>query len=351
MQPVVAPRRPCASAPTPRRSSSSTCHARWRRRRGRAGDCAREASALPSARSSATSRSALRPSPTASCRTSFPRLIARRSMTAGSALRFEGPPPREVNTVATTSTRWQVATQGFFPRVGPQACGHRRHRRGEPALRPGSRCAVARRPRDPARDHPCGAEPIASRRPDGKPEAASGRTHAVPRSASAGWRPPRRRQPGQGAACACSGARSRPDHCRRRLAAHAHPRASAGAPRSRPLLLLRRAAACKRLAWRNSQPAVSETRGQRNEKRADDGDRRCAAPLTSGASGAAAPSGDWLGFGRTTDNMRHSPLTRDHEANVDQLGRAYTSTSKQARRRHRAAASSRTRSRSAARST
>jgi alcohol dehydrogenase (cytochrome c) len=34
--------------------------------------------------------------------------------------------------------------------------------------------------------------------------------------------------------------------------------------------------------------------------------------------------GDWLGFGRTSDNMRHSPLTEITPANVAQLGRAYT---------------------------
>ena len=38
--------------------------------------------------------------------------------------------------------------------------------------------------------------------------------------------------------------------------------------------------------------------------------------LVGGASGAAAPSGDWTGFGRTTDNMRHSPLTQITPANV-----------------------------------
>jgi alcohol dehydrogenase (cytochrome c) len=46
--------------------------------------------------------------------------------------------------------------------------------------------------------------------------------------------------------------------------------------------------------------------------------------FVSGASGAAVSSGDWLGFGRTTDNMRHSPLTEITKSNVDQLGRAYT---------------------------
>ena len=51
--------------------------------------------------------------------------------------------------------------------------------------------------------------------------------------------------------------------------------------------------------------------------------------LTSGASGAAAPSGDWTGFGRTVDNMRHSPLTQITSANVAQLGRAYTLDFKQ----------------------
>jgi PQQ-dependent dehydrogenase (methanol/ethanol family) len=43
----------------------------------------------------------------------------------------------------------------------------------------------------------------------------------------------------------------------------------------------------------------------------------------SGASGAATPNGDWLSFGRTTDNMRHSPLTQIDRANVSQLGRVY----------------------------
>ena len=46
--------------------------------------------------------------------------------------------------------------------------------------------------------------------------------------------------------------------------------------------------------------------------------------LATGASGAALPSGDWTGFGRTTDNMRHSPLTEITPSNVSDLGRAYT---------------------------
>ena len=46
------------------------------------------------------------------------------------------------------------------------------------------------------------------------------------------------------------------------------------------------------------------------------------------AGGGAAASdqtsaGDWLSFGRTTDNMRHSPLTLITPANVSQLGRVY----------------------------
>jgi PQQ-dependent dehydrogenase (methanol/ethanol family) len=41
------------------------------------------------------------------------------------------------------------------------------------------------------------------------------------------------------------------------------------------------------------------------------------------AQGAAAPSGDWLGFGRTPDNNRHSPLTAITPANVANLQRAY----------------------------
>jgi alcohol dehydrogenase (cytochrome c) len=46
--------------------------------------------------------------------------------------------------------------------------------------------------------------------------------------------------------------------------------------------------------------------------------------LAVGASGAPTPSaGDWFAFGRTTDNMRHSPLTKLTRANVGQLGRVY----------------------------
>ena len=43
-----------------------------------------------------------------------------------------------------------------------------------------------------------------------------------------------------------------------------------------------------------------------------------------GATTATVPGGDWLGFGRTSDNMRHSPLTDISPANVAQLGRVYT---------------------------
>jgi PQQ-dependent dehydrogenase (methanol/ethanol family) len=46
--------------------------------------------------------------------------------------------------------------------------------------------------------------------------------------------------------------------------------------------------------------------------------------LASGATGASVPNGDWFGFGRTTDNMRHSPLTQITPGNVAQLGREYT---------------------------
>src|SRR5665213_4040826 len=47
--------------------------------------------------------------------------------------------------------------------------------------------------------------------------------------------------------------------------------------------------------------------------------------LAGGASGAAPPpSGDWTGFGRTTGNMRHSPLVQITKANVAQLGKAYS---------------------------
>ncbi len=46
--------------------------------------------------------------------------------------------------------------------------------------------------------------------------------------------------------------------------------------------------------------------------------------ISSGATAAPIPDGDWLGFGRTPDNMRHSPLTEITPANAAQLGRAYT---------------------------
>jgi alcohol dehydrogenase (cytochrome c) len=42
------------------------------------------------------------------------------------------------------------------------------------------------------------------------------------------------------------------------------------------------------------------------------------------ATAATIPAGDWLGFGRTADNMRHSPLTDITPENVAQLGRVYT---------------------------
>ncbi|MDX6524916.1 MAG: hypothetical protein QOI43_427, partial [Gaiellales bacterium] len=52
------------------------------------------------------------------------------------------------------------------------------------------------------------------------------------------------------------------------------------------------------------------------------------AALAVGLSGAsAAPplaNGDWNGFGRTSENNRHSPLTEITPANVAQLGRVYT---------------------------
>ncbi len=43
------------------------------------------------------------------------------------------------------------------------------------------------------------------------------------------------------------------------------------------------------------------------------------AALRAGAAGS--PSGDWTSFGRTPDNMRHSPLTQIDKSNVDKLGR------------------------------
>ena len=41
--------------------------------------------------------------------------------------------------------------------------------------------------------------------------------------------------------------------------------------------------------------------------------------LRAGAAGS--PSGDWTSFGRTPDNLRHSPLTQITKSNVDKLGR------------------------------
>jgi alcohol dehydrogenase (cytochrome c) len=44
----------------------------------------------------------------------------------------------------------------------------------------------------------------------------------------------------------------------------------------------------------------------------------------TGAAAAPIATGDWLGFGRTSDNTRHSPLTEITPDNVAQLGRVYT---------------------------
>ena len=49
-----------------------------------------------------------------------------------------------------------------------------------------------------------------------------------------------------------------------------------------------------------------------------------AVTIAGAASAAPLPDGDWLGFGRTSENNRHSPLTEITPANVAQLGRAYT---------------------------
>src|SRR5665213_1826733 len=49
-------------------------------------------------------------------------------------------------------------------------------------------------------------------------------------------------------------------------------------------------------------------------------DRGNAAPQAR----AASPSSDWLGFGRTPDQNRHSPLTAITPANVSTLQRLYT---------------------------
>ncbi len=46
--------------------------------------------------------------------------------------------------------------------------------------------------------------------------------------------------------------------------------------------------------------------------------------VAASAGGATAPTGDWLAFGRTADNMRHSPLTQINRQNVGDLGRVYT---------------------------
>ncbi len=43
-----------------------------------------------------------------------------------------------------------------------------------------------------------------------------------------------------------------------------------------------------------------------------------------GGAVAADATGDWTGFGRTPDNLRHSPLTQIDRANVDRMGRVFT---------------------------
>jgi alcohol dehydrogenase (cytochrome c) len=45
--------------------------------------------------------------------------------------------------------------------------------------------------------------------------------------------------------------------------------------------------------------------------------------LTAGASATPTPAGDWPGFSRTNDSMRHSPLTQIGPSNVAKLGRIY----------------------------
>jgi PQQ-dependent dehydrogenase (methanol/ethanol family) len=44
----------------------------------------------------------------------------------------------------------------------------------------------------------------------------------------------------------------------------------------------------------------------------------------SGVGAQGSPSGDWLAFGRTSDNMRYSPLTQITRENVEQLERVYS---------------------------
>jgi alcohol dehydrogenase (cytochrome c) len=46
--------------------------------------------------------------------------------------------------------------------------------------------------------------------------------------------------------------------------------------------------------------------------------------ISTGATAAAIPDGDWVGFSRTPDGQRHSPLTEITPANVAELGRVYT---------------------------
>jgi PQQ-dependent dehydrogenase (methanol/ethanol family) len=49
-----------------------------------------------------------------------------------------------------------------------------------------------------------------------------------------------------------------------------------------------------------------------------------AVTVSDGATAPPMADGNWLGFGRTPDNTRHSPLTEITPANVAQLGRVYT---------------------------
>ena len=44
----------------------------------------------------------------------------------------------------------------------------------------------------------------------------------------------------------------------------------------------------------------------------------------AGVRAQAQPSSDWTAFGRTSDNMRHSPLTQITRANVERLERVYS---------------------------
>ena len=246
-----------------------------------------------------------------------------------SSLTIEDPPPRDVNTVATTfGALTSLATQGFFPDSV--------HKRAVVLLTDGES-----RPFDPAavaatlRTHgiqlvvvPVGDGADRVWRPGGRPEAGYRADPGLARLDVARLRAALGEGPASDAAAAV------------RQALGSGPERTVGtASRTRSLAAVaaawRAAAPCVALALRGESRAEprpcryispgshrnTEGIGMRNALLAAVG---LSVLFLQGAVAATPLAGDWTGFGRTNDSMRHSPLTQISKSNIDQLGRAYT---------------------------